>query len=420
MDAPRRAGPASRFRFPHRRCPKPEGARKSGDKGAARQRRGRHLDPRAPHRKGWRRTANRRQCRPDQGRAWRSHGVRADLSRHLRAAASRKRRGRPAARCAASRRDRGVVRRCDHQQVARWNHPKLERGCRALVRLHRRAGGGAPYLARHSAGSHRGRRHDHREPQGRTARGAFRDRAAAKRREPHSRLADDLADQGRRRQRRRGLEDRPRRHAAAGGGAARAAAAGRGGRGTAEVRHADREQHRLHRHLRSRGRPLLRQSGGTRAGRSRQHRRGAPHSRARLLLPRRPFTDHGRVPPVRDGLGPRRGRGAVPQLPYARTPMDGVQGPEADRQRRRSRGHCHGEPGHHRAEAARGQPAEARHGSFGARPPQERIPGDPVARTPQSARSAAQHAGSPEADQRQPRPGSRAPSRRWSASWGSS
>ena len=43
------------------------------------------------------------------------------------------------------------------------------------------------------------------------------------------------------------------------------------------------------------GVPLLRQSGGTRAGRPREHGRGAPRACARLLLPRRPITDHGRV-----------------------------------------------------------------------------------------------------------------------------
>ena len=100
-----------------------------------------------------------------------------------------------------------------------------------------------------------------------------------------------------------GVEDRARRHAAARGG----------GRAPA-FRDVDREQYRLHRHLRHAGRAVVHQSRGSGDGGPRQHRDGVARARARLLPAGRPGHDHGRVLPV--GRRPRAWRGGCAVSPF--------------------------------------------------------------------------------------------------------
>ena len=113
---------------------------------------------------------------------------------------------------AAARLDRRVLGRRDHQQVARRRHSKLERGRRAALRLHRRTGRRPAHLPGHPRRAHRrGGRH-HRQPEGRAADRAFRDRARALRRPAHSGFAHHLAHQGRRGPGRRRVKDRAGHH----------------------------------------------------------------------------------------------------------------------------------------------------------------------------------------------------------------
>ena len=71
--------------------------------------------------------------------------------------------------CAAARVHRGILRRCDHQQGSGRDHPDLESGRRAAVRLYRRRGHRQARDHSFSAGP---RRRGARDPRAHTARRA--------------------------------------------------------------------------------------------------------------------------------------------------------------------------------------------------------------------------------------------------------
>ena len=183
-------------------------------------------------------------------------------------------------------------------------------------------------------------------------------------------LAHHLADQGRRRQRRRRVEDRRATSRAA---AAQAEARARQKfvtlveNSTDFIGICDLD-----------GVPFYVNPGGTRAGRPRRAWKQARRTHVRdFFFPEDQAADHGRVLPVRarqrvtarsTSGSATSGRGEARWMAYKVLKLTDT--------RRRDRGLRDGQPGHHRAAAARGQPAEARGGSVGGRPPQERVPGD--------------------------------------------
>ena len=186
-----------------------------------------------------------------------------------------------------------------------------------------------------------------------------------------------------------------------------------------EVRDARREQQRLHRHVRSAGRPLLHQPRRAGDGGPRRPRAGAPGAGGGVLLPGGSAQDHGRVLPLGARAGPRRDRHPLPALQDRRSALDGVQGADAAGRRRPTDGASR--------RSARTSPSGGGWDDLRlaadlseAEPPQERVPRDAGARAAKPARADQQRRARPARRTRRREGGARGARRcsnvRW-ASW---